>query len=94
MKIHVHAAGESDVGIPDYNETIEIEWPNMDGDDEERERVRVVFRDAFGELTGDGCEVTFDDECYACRMKDGHKPGCWESPEFAEEQRQSQEVTE
>lgn len=89
MKIHIHAPGESSVGIPDYNDTIEIEWPHMDGDAEERARVRDIFKVAFGELVDDRVDVQFDDECGTCGQIEGHRKGCYESPEFEEEMRRA-----
>ncbi len=75
IKIHAHADGESDVGIPDYNETIELRWELEDG--EERNRVRSIFRDAFSQLVGDACSVTIDDECFFCLRTGGeHNHDC------------------
>ena len=87
MKIDICAGGDYYARIPDYHEIIRISWPNMDGDAEERERVRAIFRDAFNDLTGGSVTVTFGDGCFVCREADGHRKGCPDSPEAIEEQR-------
>ena len=76
MKIHIESSDDPSVGIFGCDATVEVDWPAMDGDDEERERVRSIMVNAFNEMFDGLRSVWFEDECRECLGRDGKHNGC------------------
>lgn len=78
MKIHISTPGDYEVGISGGAATVEVDCLDFD-DGDERDHVRSLLSEAFGQIFDDVASVRFDDECPDCGRRAGHVVGCPQS---------------
>lgn len=65
MKIHFRSNGDSSVGIPSENITIEVSSIPYDRE-QVRKDILEFFAETFVDESPSNCKVWFDDECDDC----------------------------
>ena len=75
MKCTIYSVGDSSVGMPPSNTTVES---NFDLDDDDREIVREQLLRFFNEFHDNGnTELWFEDECPDCKSIMKNVDGVW-----------------